>query len=375
MDYDKDIFFNHSDFKGYIAKYADLYGPNGWLLFVSCDSGTELARNVRQDYINILKQKESQSEIDIPLIEMATNKFEGDGHDGTCPRLPHHVGGADVYLFQNVMDKRRGSSTVNDNIKQLEQMAYTLKAHDAGKVTVVIPYFPYGRQERPSFMQRESALARKVADDIVNSGVDRTLVYHPHTLSLTGFFPNNSPLRYISGLDLFIEIFSEFKDDQETIACSTDAGGMKEVMHLAGALGLNYGFCAKDRPEQKKTKSLGILGEFKGKKRVIIPDDESATFGSCFDAMEILSGEFNIEEFYLAISHMRCGPDSLIRIKEAHERFNMKKLHITDSVPQIDEILELPFVECHSLSSRLAFVINRMHYNLSVSKLFYSPPR
>jgi ribose-phosphate pyrophosphokinase len=369
-------FLTHKDYEQHREKYADLIGPSGSLLFVACDAGKELAINVKKEYQTMLEKKHKNGDvIDIPLMTDITNKFEGSGHDGSCPRIPQHVGGVDAYIFQNCMDKRKDGESVNYNLKELEHMISTIKSNEGSRVTAVIPYYPYSRQDKPSFMQREAPLARRVADALVEAKVDRVISYHPHSTSLVGFFPANVPFRYISGLDLAYEMFSKFKGDKETIAFCTDAGGIKETIHLADALNLNFGLSAKHRPKQKKTDALGILGNTQGKKRAIITDDETATFSSCLGVIKLLNQDYGIEEFHLGISHMRLEPQYIDRLKEANEKYGMVELHTTDSVPQIDVIKELSFVKIHSLAKTWAFVINRMHYNLSVSEIFYNPKK
>jgi ribose-phosphate pyrophosphokinase len=365
-------FFTHDDYERHRQRYADLMGPNGWLLFVACDAGKTLAQKVHQAYQQVLQQKYFGSNpIEIPLMQDITKRFEGDGHDGTSPRIPKHVAGADVYLFQSVMDERTKSEGVNEGVWQIGQVAFTLKAHRVNRVTAVLPYFPYSRQDKPSHKEREAALARHTADYLVNSGVDCVISYHPHTTAIVGFFPHDKPFQYISGIDLFTDVFSQFRKDPETIALSLDAGGLKETIHLAGALDIDFGLTAKDRPKQKQTKTLGVLGNLDGKKRGILTDDETATFGSCLDAIKLLAQpEYGIHEFHVGISHMRLGLEFIDRLREAHEKYGMVKLHTTDTVPQKEEILSLPFVEVHSLSNMWAYVINHVHYDLSVSKLF-----
>lgn len=366
-------FFTHDDYERHRQRYADLMGPNGWLLFVACDAGKDLAQKVHQSYQDVLQKKYWSNDpvVEIPLMTDITKRFEGNGHDGTSPRIPKHVAGADVYLFQSVMDERVNSEGVNEGVWQLGQAAFTLKSHRVNRVTAILPYFPYSRQDKPSHKEREAALARHTADYLVNAGVDCVISYHPHTTAIVGFFPNDKPFQYISGIDLFADVFSPFKGNTETIAVSLDAGGLKETIHLAGALDIDFGLTAKDRPKQKQTNTLGVLGKLKGKQRGVLTDDETATFSSCFDAIKLLSQpEYGLHEFHVGISHMRLGLEYIDRLREANEKYGMIKLHTTDSVPQRDEILSLPFVEVHSLAKMWAYVINHVHYDLSVSKLF-----
>jgi hypothetical protein len=121
-------FFSPEDYKEHSDKYAHLVGPNGSLLFVACDAGQKLAEDVQREYQNLLKRKfderlkrelegktkgqrnnildeikrKGQRIFEIPLMKGITTKFEGKGHDGTNPRLPHSVKGADAFVFQKI---------------------------------------------------------------------------------------------------------------------------------------------------------------------------------------------------------------------------------------------------------------------------------
>ena len=361
-------FYTINDYADHTERHSSLEGPNGSLLFVACDAGQKLAEDVQKEYQDLLKQKGAEH-TKVPLMKGITARFEGDGHDGTCPCLTHNVSGSNVYVFQNCMDERRGSKSINDNFQQLLQMIYTLKTNEAKKVTAIVPYYPYSRQDKPSYMKREASLSRLVADQFTAVGTDLVISYHPHSTSIISNFGKDNAFRFISGNDLFLESFKQFQDDEKAIVVSTDAGGAKEVSKLAEILGIGYCIGNKDRPEKKKTKTLGISSDVSGKETAIITDDETATFSSCLEIIKHLH-EKGIKQFYAGISHLRIGPDNVHKLREAHEKHNMVELHTTDSVPQLDEITSLPFIKMHSLAQMWAFVINRRHYNLSGSKLF-----
>ncbi len=366
-----DNFITKGDYEERNRLSADLHSRRGWLLFVGCDAGKDLATNTREAYHSLLSQRYGSMDkvAQIPFIKDFTSYFEDEGFDGTCPRLPIPVEGADAYVFQNCMDKREGRRSLNDNLIQLYQTICALNEFKAANITVVTPYYPYSRQDNPSFMQREVAFAHKVGKLLKEEGVDRILCYHPHATSI------QYPFKYISGIDRFVDIFSEFKGDNNTVVLSTDAGGIKENKCIADALGLPLSTGAKDRTQQKRTECLGVSGDLEGKTRAILTDDESATFRSCLDMMKKVTANSDIGEFHVGISHMRLGPEFIDRVVEAHEKYGMVKLHTTDSIPQRPEITDLPFVEVHHLAKMWAFVVNSIHYDSSVSNLFYKPQK
>ena len=135
-------------------------------------------------------------------------------------------------------------------------------------------------------------------------------------------------------------------------------------------MGLDFNPGIKDRPEKDSPESLGVSNGLNGKKRVIMTDDETASFKSCLELIRKINQSYGIDEFYVAVSHMRLSPSSLSRVKEANERYGMRVLHTTDSIPQRDELLSLSCVKMHSLDEMWAFVINKVHYVESVSELF-----
>ena len=103
-------FYTPQDVIDHRAQYEDLNGPQGWLLFVSCDAAKGLAGSVKREYEGLLSQIHPKKKVEIPLMDEVTRRFERYGKDGTCPRLSHHVGGANAYVFQNCMDKREDQS-------------------------------------------------------------------------------------------------------------------------------------------------------------------------------------------------------------------------------------------------------------------------
>jgi ribose-phosphate pyrophosphokinase len=248
-------------------------------------------------------------------------------------------------------------------------MIDTLKTYNATHVTVIFPYFPYSRQDKPSHQKREVAQTVLAADQLVRAGADNLISYHPHSTSLAG--QKDRPYEYISGIDLFASVFSEYKKDPNTVAVSTDSGGSKETKALAKRLGIAYCPGIKDRPKHEKVETIGVGGDLEGKTRAIVMDDETASFSSVLGVLELIS-RVGVKEINVGISHTRLSADHLPKLVLAHEKYNMVAYHTTDSVPQIEALSKLPFVHIHSLANMWANVINRLHYTSSVSKLFPS---
>lgn len=350
-------------------KKKELAGPNGWLLFVACNAATDFTAAVKTEYEKMLGEHNSEL-AHIPLIgtkeEPITRVFSDTE---TCPRLPSHVAGSDAYIFQCAQDNLSGF-TVNENIQQLLQVARTLRAHRAKTITVVTPYSPYSRQDKPSYMQREAALASLFADQLKVAGADIYLTYHPHTLSLYGFYEPDIKFVALSGLDLFVNMFEKLRMDSQVVAVSTDAGGAKFNVHFSDAMDVDYAIANKFRHGKDQSNLLGIIGHMEGKKAAIITDDETVTGSSILNTIKSLYEQYGIEKSYAAVSHIKVKPEFLPKFIEAHEKYGLMELHVTDTIPQIPELFELDFVVKHSLAGMFAATINRLHYNQSVSKVF-----
>jgi len=346
----------------------ELHGPNGWLLFVACNAGIEFAESVKHEYESMQRERGSAAK-NIPLIGTRDEPLTAVFADTeTCPRLSQYVTGSNAYVFQSCHEPLTGN-TVNENIQQLIQAVRTLRAHRAKTITVIIPYVPYSRQDKPSFMKREATLARLFADQLKVAGADILLGYHPHAYSLHGFFEPQMTFVALSGLALFVEMFEDKIGDEDVVVVSTDAGGAKFTVHYANAMDVPYAIANKFRSEKDNANLLGVIGELEGKNTAIITDDETVTGTSLLNAVKQLHENFGIKNIYVALSHFKLQKKYIPKLIDAHKNWGLKELHITDTIPQYEEINQLPFVQTHSIARRFAATINRMHYNQSVSKL------
>lgn len=363
-------FITPEDFDSQIKK-RHLSGPNGWLLFVACNSGVDFARSVKAEYEAMLSENGSEL-TDIPLLgskdEPITTIF---ADTETCPRLNQHVAGSNAFVFQCVHEHLT-PNTVNENIQQLLQVVRTLRAHRARTITVVTPYCPYSRQDKPSYLAREATLSSLFADQLKISGASVHLTYHPHALSLYGFYEPDMMFVALSGLDLFVDMFYSFNGLSDVVAVSTDAGGAKSTVHFSDAMDIPYAIANKFRPGKDRANLLGIIGDLKNKRVAIIIDDETVTGSSIMNAVRWLYTNYGVQEIYAGISHMKLREEYIPGLIELHEKFGLKEFHTTDTVPQIPAILNLPFVKVHPLACRFAATINRLHYNQSVSELYRS---
>jgi ribose-phosphate pyrophosphokinase len=347
-------------------------GPRGWLLFAACNAGIDLGRKVTDIYNNRLKENGESKQVHFLNDFAPDNKLTTLFEDGsTKATLPDHVAGSHVCVFQPVVDMKN-EPNVNDNFMQLFQVIRTLKTHDAKTITAVIPYMGYSRQDVPTFLKRECSGAKLIADLLGTSGFDNLWTYHPHANSIKCFYEPHKVVA-LSGLDLFLGIFDKFKDNNNAIVVSTDAGGAKFSVNYASKMGLPYAIANKFRQKEFKTEALGVIGDFRGKDVAILTDDESVSAGSLLNVSNELhdNSKYGIKEIYIAISHNKIMPEAVPKIIDSYNNHGLKELHVTNSIPQRSDILDLPFVHEHPLEEIMAYSLNRIHYDRSIRKVFF----
>ena len=145
------------------------------------------------------------------------------------------------------------------------------------------------------------------------------------------------------------------------------------MTHFSRALGINSAIGSKYRPRPEEVIISEIIGDFAGKKTAIIIDDIISGGGTVHALIEKLVDEKGIQDVYLGASHNLCVEGARERLTELHERYNLREVVVTNSIPQTEEFLSLPFVSVRCLSDALARAINRIHYEHSVSEVFYRP--
>jgi ribose-phosphate pyrophosphokinase len=337
------------------------------VLFVACNSAINLASRIKGRYEE-LYHATSGEKVDMPVIgtwEDPLTRVFSDTE--SCPRIPICIKGKEAFIFQNA---HHHIGTVNENLQQLLQMIRTIKVHGATKVNVIVPYTPYSRQDKPSFMKREATLAKLFVDQLRVSGCDTFVTYHPHTLSLYGLFEPEITFIPIGGFKYFKYAFKKYKGSKSTIAVSTDAGGAKAIQHFATKLEIDYAIGNKFRSDNK-VDALGVIGNLKGKERVIIIDDESATGSSIYNIVKLLHDNYGIKSFGVGLSHLKLNDTGFEKFKEMHERYGLEEVYCTDSVKSRDsEILKYDFIKVQKLDYTLAMVVNSIINKQSLSSIF-----
>jgi len=332
----------------------------------SCRSGTALARQVVDRYEELLS--EGQSKEAIALLADIDFQFS-DGE--TCVRLDSDVNGHDVFLFQALYDPVSGRS-VDGNYLAFLIAARAFCEWGANQVTGVLPYLAYARQDKPTKFEREPTTAALTADLSIEAGLDRLVVWDPHTGRIHGFY-GSVPVDGLSPLALFAESFHDSESRDDVIAVAPDAGVSKLIMHFARALNISSAVASKYRPRPEEAEVSEIMGDFEGKRIAIVLDDMINTGGTVAATVKELVEKKGIREIHLAVSHNLCTDRAFERLSSLHDGYHLQDVTVTDSVPQTERFQSLPFLTVRSLADPLCLVVNRIHYNRSVDGIFAKP--
>ena len=343
---------------------SGLNPPRGRMLLASCRSGNSFAKKVHRSCRDLLS--EEGSEVQIPFLEKIDFQFS-DGE--TCVRLDQDVNGRDIFLFQALSNPLQEAS-INHHYLALMIAARTFREWGANHVTGVVPYLAYTRQDKPTRFEREPTTVELMADLSIEAGLDRLVTWHPHMERVHGYY-GSVPVNALSSLGLFRQQFEDFADREDVIAVAPDSGALKFIMDFARSLNISSAVAAKYRPRPEKAVVSEIMGDFEGQQTAVILDDMINTGGTVSAAVKKLVRDHGIEEVYLGVSHNLGSDQALERLRILHQDFQLEEVVVTDSIPQRQEFLELPFTRVVSLAEPLCTVINRIHHNQPVGDWFF----
>ncbi len=267
------------------------------------------------------------------------------------------VRGSDVFVVQST------SSPVNDNLMEMLIMIDALKRASAGRITAVIPYFGYARQDRKA-KPRDPISAKLVANLITRAGADRVLTMDLHASQIQGFF--DIPVDNLLGNPIFVEYFHEkYKDCiDETIVVSPDVGSVARARAFAQKLGMGLAIVDKRRQKANSSEVMNIIGDVRGKK-VILFDDMVDTAGSLCGAAQALVELGGAVDVTACASHGVLSGAAVERI----ENSCMNEVVFLDTIqPSPDK--KSSKIKYLPVSHMFAEAIDRIYEEISVSKLF-----
>ena len=267
------------------------------------------------------------------------------------------VRGSDVFVVQSTC------SPVNDNLMELLIMIDAMKRASAGRITAVVPYFGYARQDRKT-KPRDPISAKLVANLITRAGADRVLTMDLHANQIQGFF--DIPVDNLLGSPIFVHHFMEkYKDcHDEVMVVSPDVGSVARARAFAQKLDMPLAIVDKRRQKANSSEVMNIIGDVKDK-RVILLDDMVDTGGSLCGAAKALVEIGGAKSVTACASHGVLSGPAIQRIEDS----------VLDEVIFLDTIPARPDVNCDkikylSVAEMFAEAIERIYEEISVSKLF-----
>jgi ribose-phosphate pyrophosphokinase len=269
-------------------------------------------------------------------------------------KINENVRGKDVFVIQPTCPPS------NDNLMELLIMLDALKRSSAQRITAVVPYFGYARQDRKD-QPRVPITAKLVANLLTTAGADRILTMDLHAGQIQGFF--DIPVDHLFAVGVFIDYFTK-SDTRDVVVVSPDVGGIKMARAYAKRLSANLAIIDKRRISPEKAEVMHILGEVENKNAIIV-DDLIATGSSLIEAVETLK-KAKARSIRAAITHGVLSGPVIERIDNCKE---LERLLITDSIPLTAE-KKHPRIEVLSVANLLGEAIKRIHHEESVSSLF-----
>lgn len=287
----------------------------------------------------------------INLSEALVGKFsEGE----IRVKINENVRGKDAFVVQPTCPPP------NDNLMELLILIDALKRASAKRITAVMPYFGYARQDRKD-QPRVPITAKLVANLLATAGADRILTMDLHAQQIQGFF--DIPVDHLYAIGVFVEYFAKQKLG-DLVVVSPDVGGIKMARAYAKRMSAGLAIIDKRRDSPEKTEVMHILGEVEGKNAILV-DDLIATGSSLIEAVEALK-KAKCKSIRAAVSHGILSGPAIERIDKCAD---LKEMVVTDSIPLVNH-KKHPRIKVLSVASLLGEAIKRIHNEESISCLF-----
>lgn len=298
--------------------------------------------------------REIARELGLPLGKSEVGSFS-DGEISVS--IFESVRGSDVFVVQST------SSPVNDNLMELLIMIDAFKRASAGRITAVIPYFGYARQDRKA-KARDPISAKLVADLITTAGADRVLTMDLHAAQIQGFF--NIPVDHLLGVPILIPYYNEkfagCKDD--VVIVSPDFGSVTRARNFASRFEAPIAIVDKRRQRANVCEVMNIIGDVNGK-RVILVDDMIDTAGTLCNAARAMLEIGGATEVYACATHGVLSGPAIERIQHSP----IKELVLLDTI-EIPEEKRLDKIKFLPVAPVFAEAIERVYLDKPVSPLF-----
>lgn len=288
----------------------------------------------------------------IPMGDATVSKFS-DGE--ITVELNENVRGRDVFVVQPTC------APTNDNIMELIVMVDALRRASAGRVTAVVPYFGYARQDRRVRSARVPISAKVVADMMVGVGVDRVLTVDLHAEQIQGFF--DVPVDNVYGSPVLLDDINQ-QQHEDLIIVSPDIGGVVRARAVAKQLGVDLAIIDKRRPKANVAEVMNLIGDVDGRTCILV-DDMVDTAGTLCGAAKALKS-FGAKKVMAYCTHPVLSGNALDNINNSV----LDELVVTDSIPLSKEALNCSRIRQLTLSKMLAEAMRRLSNEESLSAMF-----
>ena len=308
-----------------------------WLRIFTGNSNTDLVQKICE-------------QLGTPLGKSMVSTFsDGEIH----VEIDESVRGMDVFVIQSI------SSPVNDNLMELLILIDALKRASAERITAVMPYYGYGRQDR-KVLPRAPISAKLVADLITTAGASRILTVDLHAGQIQGFF--NIPVDHLFAAPVLLSYLKQLRND--LVIVSPDAGGVERARAYAKRLDASLAIIDKRRESPNVSQVMNIIGDVSGMIAILV-DDLVDTGGTLARAAYALV-ENGAKGVYACCTHPVLSGKAVKVISESP----IQEMIVTDTVPLREEANACPKIKVISISSLLADAIRRIYEDDSVSCLF-----
>ena len=279
--------------------------------------------------------------------------------DGECSvSVFEPVRGKDVFIVQSTCNH------VNDNLMELLIMIDAMRRASAGRITAVIPYFGYARQDRKA-KSRDPISAKLVANLITTAGADRVLTMDLHAAQIQGFF--DIPVDNLLGSHLFVKHFVNMfgKGNEDVMVVSPDVGSTARARAFSMKLGVNMAIVDKRREKANQSEVMNIIGNVEGKTCILL-DDIVDTAGSLCGAAKAISEIGGAKKVYACATHGVLSGPAIERI----ENSCIEELLLLDTIPYPTDKPACSKIKYISTAPVFAEAIRRIYEEVSISNLF-----
>ena len=289
-------------------------------------------------------------------LKLGDSKVERFSDGEISVKIEENVRGMDVFLIQPT------SPPAHENLMELVIMVDALKRSSASRITAVIPYYGYARQDRRVRSERVPISAKVVADILERSGIDRVLTVELHSEQIQGFF--DIPVDNVYGTRIIHDDIIKQKLN-DILIVSPDVGGVVRSRALAKVLDLSdLAIIDKRRDEDNQSEVMNVIGEVKGKDCVLV-DDMVDSAGTLCKAAKALK-ERGARKVYAYIVHPVLSGDAIKKINKS----KLDQLVVTDTIPLSDSAKACKKIRVISLAPTLAEAIRRVNNEESISAMF-----